>query len=45
MVSDAANTVAQRAQSYLQEAPSLDPHHRHRDAPPDQQDAGRTLKP
>jgi len=39
---DTANTMAQ---SYLQEAPRPDAHHRHRDAPPDQQEAGSTLKP
>jgi len=31
--------------NYLHGVPWLDPHHRHRDAPPAQQEAGRSLKP
>jgi hypothetical protein len=31
--------------NYLQGVPWPDPHHRHRDAPPDQQEEGSSLKP
>jgi hypothetical protein len=34
----------QFAGNYLHEFPWLDAHHRHRDAPPDQQEEGRSLK-
>jgi len=33
------------SRNYLHGTPWLDVHHRHRDAPPDQQEEGRSLKP
>lgn len=43
--SDCNRPALDLARNYLHGVPWLDPHHRHRDAPPDQQDAGRSLKP
>ncbi len=45
IVLDVASGTRLSPRNYLHGVPWLDPHHRHRDAPPAQQEAGRSLKP
>ena len=45
IVLDVASGTRLSQRNYLHGVPWLDAHHRHRDAPPHQQEEGRSLKP